>query len=265
MLDERHGYPNTYQCLDPNHFLLTETFFRRWMRFLMPSHRPMDNMPAGWERPQEDEFALCMLGQPSPYLAIAFPNNPPCEPGALELDLKPRELKRWKRTFLRFIQQLSFKDPKRLVLKSPPHSCRIRVLLELFPRARFVHLVRNPYVVFPSTVNLWKSLYRTHGLQRPTFAGLEEQVFATFERLYSRLEEEKRLIPVSQYHELRYEELVGDPVGQMRALYAHLEIDGFEAVLPRLREYLAKTEGYETNRYVLTPDQRSQIARRWGP
>ena len=82
VLDERHGYPNTYQCLDPNHFLLTETFFRRWMRFLMPSHRPMDNMPAGWERPQEDEFALCMLGQPSPYLAIAFPNNPPCEPGA---------------------------------------------------------------------------------------------------------------------------------------------------------------------------------------
>ena len=183
----------------------------------------------------------------------------------VELDLKPRELKRWKRTFLRFIQQLSFTDPKRLVLKSPPHSCRIRVLLELFPRARFVHLVRNPYVVFPSTVNLWKSLYRTHGLQRPTFAGLEEQVFATFERLYCALGGRRGLIPVSQYHELRYEEFVGDPVGQMRALYAHLEIDGFEAVLPRLREYLAKTEGYETNRYVLTPDQRSQIARRSAP
>ena len=265
VLDERHGYPNTYKCLDPNHFLLTETFFRRWMRFLMPSRRPMDNMPAGWERPQEDEFALCMLGQPSPYTAIAFPNNPPCEPGALELNLSPRELRQWKQTFLRFIQQLSFKDPKRLVLKSPPHSCRIRVLLELFPHARFVHLVRNPYVVFPSTVNLWKSLYRMHGLQRPTFSGLEEQVLTTFERLYSRLEEDTRLIPVSQYHELRYEDLVGDPVEQMRALYAHLEIDGFETVLPRLQEYLAKTQGYETNRYVLTPDQRSQIAGRWGP
>jgi hypothetical protein len=224
----------------------------------------MDNMPAGWERPQEDEFALCMLGQPSPYLAIAFPNSPRGNSHALELDLKPRELKQWKRTFLRFIQQLSFKNPRRIVLKSPPHSCRIRVLLELFPRARFIHLVRNPYVVFPSTINLWKSLYRTHGLQRPTFAGLDEQVFATFVHLYSRLEEERGLIPASQYYELRYEDLIRDPVGQMRALYAHLGIDDFERVLPRLREYLVTAEGYATNRYDLSCEQKAEITRRWG-
>src|SRR5205085_7692779 len=70
ILDDRHTYPNTYQCLEPNHFLLTEQLFTRWLPFLMPSHRPMDNMRAGWDRPQEDEFALCMLGQPSPYLPI---------------------------------------------------------------------------------------------------------------------------------------------------------------------------------------------------
>jgi hypothetical protein len=264
VLDERHTYPTTYECLEPNHFLLTETFFQRWMRFLLPSHRPMDNMPAGWERPQEDEFALCMLGQPSPYLAIAFPNSARGKSHALELDLKPRELKQWKRTFLRFIQQLSFKSPRRIVLKSPPHSCRIRMLLELFPRARFIHLVRNPYVVFPSTVNLWKSLYRTHGLQRPTFAGLDEQVFATFIHLYSRLEEERGLIPASQYYELRYEDLIRDPVGQMRALYTHLDIDGFEQVSPLLRKYLATAEGYATNRYDLSCEQKEEITRRWG-
>jgi omega-hydroxy-beta-dihydromenaquinone-9 sulfotransferase len=264
VLDPRHTYPTTYECLEPNHFLLTETFFQRWMRFLLPSHRPMDNMPAGWERPQEDEFALCMLGQPSPYLAIAFPNSLRGTSHALELDLKPRELKQWKRTFLRFIRQLSFKSPRRIVLKSPPHSCRIRVLLELFPRARFIHLVRNPYVVFPSTVNLWKSLYRTHGLQHPTFVGLDEQVFGTFVHLYSRLEEERGLIPASQFYELRYEDLIRDPVGQMRDLYNHLGIDGFEIVLPRLREYLAMAEGYATNRYGLSCEQKAEITRRWG-
>jgi hypothetical protein len=224
----------------------------------------MDNMPAGWERPQEDEFALCMLGQPSPYLAIAFPNSPRSKSHALELDLKPQELKQWKRAFLRFIQQLRFKNPRRLVLKSPPHSCRIRVLLELFPKARFVHVVRNPYVVFPSTVNLWKSLYRTHGLQRPSFAGLEEQVLETFVHLYSRLNEERELIPQSQYYELRYEDLVRDPVSQMQALYTHLGIDGFESVLPHLRTYLASAADYATNRYELSCEQRAKITRRWG-
>src|SRR5262245_16538849 len=56
ILDERHNFPTTYQCLEPNHFLLTEGLVRRYLGFLSPSRRVVDNMPAGWERPQEDEF-----------------------------------------------------------------------------------------------------------------------------------------------------------------------------------------------------------------
>jgi hypothetical protein len=264
ILDERHNYPNTYECLDPNHFLLTEKFFLRWMRFLMPSHRPMDNMAAGWERPQEDEFALCMLGQPSPYLTVAFPNRPPQYGQYLDLEgLSPRALARWQATFLQYLRQLTFKDPRRLVLKSPPHTCRIKVLAAMFPDARFVHIVRNPYVVFPSTVNLWKSLYRKHGLQRPTFAGLEEYVYATFLRLYARLEQGRRLIRPSRFHELRYEDLIADPVSQVRALYDHLELGEFDKLLPRLQSYLQSVAGYETNRYDLTAEQKTEIGRRW--
>src|SRR5262249_24778559 len=54
ILDPRHNYPTTYECLEPNHFLLTEQLITRWMSFLTPSHRPMDNMAAGFDRPQED-------------------------------------------------------------------------------------------------------------------------------------------------------------------------------------------------------------------
>src|SRR5439155_3368254 len=118
--DERHSYPTTYECLEPNHFLLTERLFTRIFWFLMPSRRPMDNMAAGWERPQEDEFALCMLGQPSPYLTIAFPNHPPQCPEYLDLEgLSPRALAAWRRTFYRFLQCLTFKKPKRLIIKCP--------------------------------------------------------------------------------------------------------------------------------------------------
>src|SRR5476649_1825412 len=35
--DERLGFPTTFECLEPNHFLLTEAFFMRWLKFLMPS------------------------------------------------------------------------------------------------------------------------------------------------------------------------------------------------------------------------------------
>jgi hypothetical protein len=265
ILDDRHTFPTTYECLEPNHFLLTERLLTRLLPFLMPSRRPMDNMAAGWDRPQEDEFALCMLGQPSPYLTIAFPNRPPQGQEALDLDgLSPRARRRWARAFVHFLRRVTFSRPGRLVLKSPTHSCRIPHLLRLFPGARFVHIVRDPYIVFPSTVNLWKSLYETHGLQEPTLAGLEEQVFRTFSHLYARLEEGKRLLGPGRFHELRYEDLVRDPVGQTRALYEGLGLGGFEALRPRLERYLAATRDYRTNRYTLAPAVRAEIARRWG-
>jgi omega-hydroxy-beta-dihydromenaquinone-9 sulfotransferase len=266
ILDDRHNYPTTYECLSPNHFLFTEGFFSRWMGFLLPAHRPMDNMSAGWDRPQEDEFALCMLGQPSPYLTVAFPNHGPVFPEYLDLEgISPRALAGWKKTFLSFLQQITARDSRRLVLKSPPHTARIKVLLQMFPNARFIHIIRNPYVIFPSTIHLWKSLYRNHGLQNPNYQGLEEYVLTTFLRLYEKLEEGKQLVDPSRFYQLRYEDLITDPIRQMRALYDHLELGEFERVLPKLEDYLRSVEGYETNKYEITPEMRSKIAQRWGP
>jgi len=266
ILDDRHTSPNTYQCLAPHHFLLTERLFKRVFWFLMPTHRPMDNMPFGWDRPQEDEFALCMLGAPSPYLTIAFPNHLPQDQEAFDLDrLPPRSLRSWKEKFLRFLRHLAYKDPRRLVLKSPTHSCRIKTLLELFPDARFVHIVRDPYVVYPSTVNLWKTLYETHGMQTPTFAGLEEHVFQTFVHLYDRIKTGRHLVPAGRFHEMRYEDLIADPEGELRLLYEGLELGEFEPVLPRLRQYLEENAGYKTNRYKpLDPVLQDKITYRWG-
>ena len=109
------------------------------------------------------------------------------------------------------------RNPKRIVLKSPPHTARIRVLLEMFPKAKFVHIVRDPYVIFPSTVNLWKRLYRDQGLQMPTYEGLDEHVFATFTRMYEAFDRDRELIGPGQFCEIRYEDLIADPVEQMRS------------------------------------------------
>ncbi len=265
ILDPRHGFPTTYECLNPNNFLLTEKWFSRIFRFMMPTSRPMDNMKAGFDRPQEDEFALCMLGQPSPYLHIAFPNNPHHFQKYLDFDgASASALRGWKRSFKQFLKQVTYKTDKRLVLKSPAHTARVKVLKEMFPDALFIHIVRDPYVVYPSTVNLWKTLYRAHGLQQPTFAGLEEQVLTTFTRMYQRLEEGKKLLDPRQFYELHYEDLIQDPVGQMRRLYDHFQLGGYDQVRPRLEKYLESIKGYETNKYELTPKQRDEISQRWG-
>jgi hypothetical protein len=263
--DQRFGYPTTYACMEPNHFLLTERLLSRWLSFLMPASRPMDNMRGGFDRPQEDEFAMCMIGVGSPYSAIAFPNRQPGGQDYLDLEaVPPAGLRRWKQGFEGFLRKLTYRTGKRLVLKSPPHTARIKTLKEMFPGAIFIHIVRDPYVVFPSTVNLWRALYRSHGLQTPTCDGLEETVLRTFVRLHEKLEEGKKLIGPEQFYELRYENLVKDPVGEMAKLYAHFGFAGFEAYLPRLQEYLANVKNYETNKYQLTEEQRTLVTHRWG-
>ena len=264
--DERHSYPSYYHCLAPNHFVLTERWLKRFARWMLPSHRPMDAMKVGMDRPQEDEFALCMLGQPSPYLTVAFPNHPPQDQDAYDPErLPPRARAAWKRTFLWFIKRLTYRDPRRLVLKSPTHSCRIPTLLELFPDARFVHIVRDPYVVYSSTVNLWKSLFVTHGLQTPTFRGLEEMVFDTFNYLYERLEVGKKVVPPGRFFEVKYEELVADPLPLLARLYEALELGGFEVARPRFEAFWREQQGYQTNRYKpLDEGLRAEITRRWG-
>jgi len=263
--DRRHTYPDTYACFAPNHFLLSGWFIKPFLQVLLPSRRPMDNMAAGWDRPQEDEFALCNIGIPSPYLTNTFPNHPPQNQEYLDFrGVPPAAMNRWKQAFLWFLKCLTLRNPKRIVVKSPPHTCRIRTLLEMFPKAKFVHIVRDPYVIFPSTINLWKRLYRDQGLQMPTYEGLEEHVYSTFTRMYEAFDRDRGLIGPGQYCEIRYEDLIAKPVDQMQLVYERLELGDFETVRPAIEEYFAGQKDYKTNRYQVSPELRAEITHRWG-
>lgn len=265
VLDPRHTYPNSYECFEPNHFVISEGIAKRLLGFLIPSQRPMDNMEAGWDRPQEDEFALCNLGLPSPYLTMAFPNEPPQDEDYWSLENVPHEAReRWKRVFMKFLLEITCRRPKRIVLKSPPHTGRVKILLEMFPNARFIHITRHPCAIFPSTVHLWKSLYAIESLQQPTHAGLEEYVFANLARMYESFEADRELIPPENFCELRYEDLVADTVGVIHEVYRKLDLGGFSDVRPALDAYVERNKGYETNKFKqLSQEVRLQIATRW--
>jgi hypothetical protein len=166
----------------------------------------------------------------------------------------------------RFLSEINFRsgERRRIVLKSPTHTGRVKVLLEMFPDAKFVHIVRDPFAIFPSTVHLWKTLYAAQGMQKPTLAGLEEHVFRTLIEMYRRFEQDRMLIPAGNFCEMRYETLVADPLGEMQRAYEELGLGGFAEARPALEAFLAGRKGYETNRYAeLAPELRAHIAERW--
>lgn len=264
VLDERHAYPTTYECLTASHFLFSKPLTSWWLWMLMPRKRPMDNVRISLDTPQEDELALCALGARSPYLTWAFPNHPPQDQEYLDLrDLPAEDLASWKVKFDWFLRSLQVNNPgKRIVLKSPTHTYRVPVLLDMFPNARFIYLVRDPYVVFPSMMKTWKRLYQYHGAQVPKYVGLEEYVFKNFEHLHRVFEEDRELIAPERLCVMRYEDLVSAPIAQMKRIYNDLDLGSFEKVRPQLEQYVAGLSDYVANRHNLPPELHEQIATR---
>ncbi len=264
--DPEFTFPTTVRCFCPTHFLLTETPITKCTGFVLPDKRPMDNMAAGWERPQEDEFALCNMGIPSPYLMMAFPNHRAVDQEYLSLrPLSDLERTRWKQALMTFLKRITFRDQRRIVVKSPTHTARIKTLLEMFPAARFIHLVRDPYALVPSTVRLWSSLNQVQGLHVPDQDDqwLFDYVHGTYEAMYECFEEDRKLLDDSQFFEIRYEDLVADPKAALHSIYEQLDLGDFHRAEPAVDAYLHAARDYRTNRLQLTAEQRHEVRRRW--
>ncbi len=264
-LDEQFGYPTTYQCFAPRHFLVSDWFVAPYMQFLVPEKRPMDNMEAGWDKPQEEEFALLTMAAPTPYLRMAFPNDPAPFMELLDLvDVPPVELERFKNALLYFVKALTLRSNKRIMMKSPPHTGRIGLLAKLFPGAKFIHITRNPLEIYPSTVRLWQSLDSVQGLQVPKHKGLEEFVFQCFERMYHGFNEQVESVPAANLVQVRYEDVVASPVEEIAKIYDRLELGDFDAIRPKLEATVQGNKDYQRNKHhSLPPILVSEIRRRW--
>ena len=263
-LDERFGSPTTYQCFAPHHFLLTEWLIAGYMGFLMPKQRPMDNMAAGWNRPQEDEFALLTMNAPTPYFRMAFPNDPPPDLDLLDMQqLTPRVRQQFESALVHFVKLITLRTGKRLLLKSPPHTGRVETLARLFPGAKFVHITRDPYEIFASTQRLWESLDDVQGLQRPHHAHLNEYVFEAFERMYHGFESQRQALASDAIIDVRYEDLIGDPLAHTRAIYERLGLGDFAGVESLLKQHVEQQKNYQPNHHQLDPALKAEIRRRW--
>ena len=160
-----------------------------------------------------------------------------------------------------YIRKLSFKHGKPLVLKSPTHTARIRLLLEMFPGARFLHIHRNPYDVFRSCRHLWKTVIPMIRLQRSDATDWDERTLRVYKEMHEAFFAQRPLIPAGRYHEIAFEDLENDPLGQVRRTYESLALPDFRHAEPRLRAYAASIAKYRKNTYTPLPaETRRRIA-----
>ncbi len=262
---ERFAGPSTYQVMSPQTFLLTEKFLGHWLAGLVPARRPMDAMPIDFNSPQEDEFALSLLALQSYYLALSFPRAQEyCERYLTLEDLSANELRQWQEVFLWFLKKLTFKHRRQLVLKSPPHTARIAILLRLFPRAKFIHIHRHPYRVFQSMRHYFATAGWLTCLQKPDPKACDRGILRRYRLLYEAYFAQKNLIPKEQFCEVRFTDLERDPMQQLQAIYRAFGFSFSEGLYQKLRGYLKARQDYRKN--TLPPLGRAtkeQINRDW--
>jgi len=116
-------------------------------------------------------------------------------------------------------------------------------------------------------VKLWRALYSTQGLHNPPQldSWLDDYVLDMFVRLTEDFEEDKHLIPKDRLVELRYEDLVKDPIGTMRDIYARLGIGDFAAAEGPMRAYLDAQKEHRVSEYELPPELKRKVVERLGP
>jgi omega-hydroxy-beta-dihydromenaquinone-9 sulfotransferase len=261
--DPQFGFPSTYACLNPCHFLLSERWIGKHQR---QTPRLMDDLRYSWSSPQEDEFALLALGGRSPYQALVVPSLMRDVSSLLDANVAaPEDKDDWGATLTYFVKLLTIQQEKPLVLKSPAHGFRVLALRSLFPDAQYVIIDRNPYAVFASNLQLWKVLLDAYSLEKVEPEEIEEFVLAAYVLHEKAIAEGIRNMDDSRrFAFVRYEDLVAQPVEQMARIYSELGLQNMDNAQARLAEYLARTTGHKRNHYEMSSRQRSRVEVEWG-
>jgi len=265
-VDSRFAFSNYYQATFPNTFLTTERIGSR-LGFLSIDKRPHDDVALGVGAPAEDEIALCSDTLLSPHMGWHFPKRAGDYERYLTFrDVTRDERERFKQSMARFARKLTLKYDRPLVFKSPCHTARIRLILETFPDARFIHIHRDPFTVFQSTRNMERKVGPLFQFQRRDLSLIDEAILSRYRRTYAAYLEDRGLIPPARLVELSYESLTRDPLRALQTLYAHHGFPPFESVRADVKRYLSGINGYRTNEYGrLEPGLAERIVREWGP
>jgi hypothetical protein len=258
--------PTWPQVLAPQTFVLGWALLRYLFVPLLPLTRLDAVVPVGAGLPAEDDFALNNLGGMSILAGRAIlPRRQAFFNRFHDLDaLSADELISWRSHQLAFVQKLTLvAGGRRLLLKSPSHTARVRYLLELFPGAKFVHISRSPEAVFRSNLVLARELQRAFALQSPLPEDEQEEII-TAEYLATELHylADRSRIPAGDLTEVRLQDLSADPVGEMKRIYRELSLPFSRGCEERMLEVAAKFGKQLRNRHPdLTERQQARVAR----
>jgi omega-hydroxy-beta-dihydromenaquinone-9 sulfotransferase len=264
--DPAFGYLSMYQSMVPDCSLVGGNWLKSLLSKIVPIKRPMDNMTWPIDSPQEEEIALAKTMPHSFYTQFLFPHRtlPLFKKFVLLQDASEAFMREFKRKYYRLLQIATIHaDGKQLVLKNPVNTARIRLLLELFPEAKFIHIHRCPYDVFASTRNLRDSLLSLTTLQSLNPGNTDRTILELYEDMMQQFIRDRPSIPSGQIVEVGFDDLDRYPLKVLQHIYKELDLPSFNDAAPAFASYIASQRTYQKNQFALPVQERELIDRRW--
>lgn len=268
--DPNHGAISTLQAMVPTFFLLSSGRLRKLIQGrLTEDKRPVDNVKVSLDMPQECELAIANSTHMSLLYELSF--NGMSRPLLRRYglmgdgsDLSERELKNWKRIYVDILKKASIHaGGRRLVLKSPTYLGRLPLLADMFPEARFVHIVRNPYRVYLSMLHLYRVLCSINHVDAYDEAAIEQFLIDSYAVLMRAWLEFRQRIPEERLTEVRFEDLEKDPVGELARIYKDLSLPDWETARRPVEAYVASLRDYEKNVFTMSKTAAERVESEW--
>ncbi len=247
--DEEYGYVSTLQGLMPGAIISSGKQLRPLMELLFPKTRPMDNVAIRPHAPQESDIALMNFSLHTYYHYVLFPTQlcPLFDKYILMDSITPTEMEEWRNDYLYILRTATYlNDGRPLMIKNPPHIGHVEQVIDMFPKARYIEIRRDPLAIWISYMHLHRTTIPTHNVQDFSWETLEEDALCVFEKTMRRWLEKREMIPEQSRVIIRYEALVASPVETMRHIYDTFGLSS-ERMLPRWQAYIESISGYQKN------------------
>jgi hypothetical protein len=232
----------------------------------LPEKRGTDNVALSVDSPQEEEWAIGNLNELSFFNCYYFPRNYEYHfrRGVLQENTSAAEREAQAKAYERLVKTLHYVHKgKQLLFKNPSATARLPMLKKLFPNARFVNIVRNPYAVYASSLARYPRLMSAFSWQKFTDVDFESHSFLAYETLMKKYLEDRKQIPAEDLIETSYEKLVEDPLREINRIYKAFDIPSNEESRTKIETYLETLKSYQKNVHKLTQSQVDHIQKNW--
>ena len=260
-IDANFVTSTVFQASLPDSFLSSRKSYEPIMSRMIKGTRPMDQVKLGLDEPLEDEYAIFRLSGFSPLEQIIFPKKGNYflknYPGFLP---KMEKLGEWKKALILFYKKLLVYNNQIILIKNPFHSTRLNVLNDIFPNARYIHIIRHPYKVVPSTQRMWDIVGSQNSMNRNWMKPSIKEVSEIYNQMLEEIDQAKNNLPEKRFYEVKFEDFENNPKEEIKSIYNHFGLQYSDKLDLSLDDFLSTIKDYKKNEYTLSNEVKTDIS-----